>query len=217
MRQAILFEPWWRWYTRSGRPASLGTGTLVRCCWWWRWLRRTEVDGWRVNGFKKIIIFYMRVMVYAVSEGNEIPWRWRHVPCTRECCRVICRSSCLDRRILFMDEEYLVEKFRRQVGFATRWRDVFWNNNFFFVNMKSDDERWYPADERTSDAGQEGGDAGGLAAAIEIRIPGCQNWGCHLVASWVSQWDGMDGFYRSWLSAAASWTAIGCDEGRWLK
>ena len=58
---------------------------------------------------------------------------------------------------------------------------------FFFVNMKSDDERWYPADERTSDAGQEGGDAVGLAAAIEIRIPGCQNWGCHLVASRESQ------------------------------
>lgn len=26
--------------------------------------------------------------------------------------------------------------------------------------MKFDDERWYPANERTSDAGQEGGDAG---------------------------------------------------------
>ena len=25
----------------------------------------------------------------------------------------------------FLDEEYLVEKFRRQVGFATWWRDVF--------------------------------------------------------------------------------------------
>ena len=59
--------------------------------------------------------------------------------------------------------------------------------------MKFDDERWYPADERTSDAGQEGGDAGGLAAAIEIRIPGCQNWGCHLVASRESQW-----YFESW-------------------
>ena len=83
-----------------------------------------------------------------------------------------------------MDEEYLVEKFRRQVGFATWWRDEFFEIIIFFINMKSDDERWYPVDERVSDAGQEGGDAGGCD---RFRIPGCQNWDCHLVASLVSQ------------------------------
>ena len=43
----------------------------------------------------------------------------------------------------------------------------FIKNNYFFkvVNMKSDDEC-------LSD-----GDAVWLADAIEIRIPGCQNWG----------------------------------------
>ena len=65
----------------------------------------------------------------------------------------------------------------------------FIKNNYFFkvVNMKSDDEC-------LSD-----GDAVWLADAIEIRIPGCQNWGlpelgaartggCHLVVSRESQW-----------------------------
>ena len=80
-----------------------------------------------------------------------------------------------------MDEEYLVEKFRRQVGFATWWRDEFFEIIIFFINMKSDDERWYPVDERVSDAGQEGGDVGRLAAAIAFGSLGlslgCQYWG----------------------------------------
>lgn len=132
MRLAILFDPWWRWAIRSGDPDSLGTGTLVRCWWWWSRLRWTGVDVWRVIGFKKIIIFYMRVMVDAVGEGDEITWSVM-TSCTREYCRVICRSSCLDRRILFMDEEYLVEKFRRQVGFATWWWDEFFEIIIFFL------------------------------------------------------------------------------------
>ena len=54
--------------------------------------------------------------------------------------------------------------------------------------MKFDDERWYPADERTSDAGQEGGDAGGLAAAIAFGSLTARTGGCHLVVSRESQW-----------------------------
>ena len=67
--------------------------------------------------------------------------------------------------------------------------------------MKSDDERWYPVDERISDVGQEGGDAGRLAAAIAFGSLGCQDWGLPPggESGFPVRWNG-----RPLVSAAAS-------------
>ena len=61
--------------------------------------------------------------------------------------------------------------------------------------MKSDDERWYPADERTSDAGQEGGDAGGLATAIAF--------GSLAARTGAATW------WRVGIPSEMEWTTIG--------
>ena len=66
--------------------------------------------------------------------------------------------------------------------------------------MKSDDERWYPVDERVSDAGQEGGDVGRLAAAIEIWIPWLIPW---LPVLGAATW------WRVGIPSEMEWTTIG--------
>jgi hypothetical protein len=51
---------------------------------------------------------------------------------TRVCCRVFFRSSRLKRGILFLGR-IVIGWISCQVWFATRWRDVFWNNYFFEI------------------------------------------------------------------------------------
>lgn len=141
------------------------------------------------------------------SYGGCCQWRrWYSMSSlTRECCRVICRSSRLKRGILFLGRR-VIGWISCQVWFATRWRDVLWNNYFFEIwnLLTSDgilsmrdaghwqemlDRRWWQA--------------GGYESLVDTWLAGLvlpvQVWYHESRSFWESQWN-----------LASTWSSTRC-------
>jgi hypothetical protein len=116
LRLVILFDPWWRWYIRSGHPDDIDGVDCGEC-------KLMDKGGW----FQKKNYFFIWELWWMLSVKEMI----FHV-ITRVCCRVFFRSSRLKRGILFLGR-IVIGWISCQVWFATRWRDVFWNNYFFEI------------------------------------------------------------------------------------